>query len=73
MRTEVLEELKIRIKQLEKNAKPDEVSTGMTGSFICFNRAIDSYTAMTEQEFDDCVYDDWLKLQHKIIFKKING
>ena len=45
----------------------------MSGSFIRFNMHIDSMTAMTKEEFDDCVYDNWLKNQHNKLYEKVNN
>jgi len=73
MRLEVLTELKSRIRSLEKVAKPMDIDTGMSGSFVRFNMYIDSITAMTEEEFDDCVYDDWLMCEWNKLYKKINN
>ena len=73
MRREVLIELQTRIDALEKVAKPNDIATGMSGSFICFNMHIDSMTAMTKEEFDDCVYDNWLKIQHNKLYEKVNN
>ena len=73
MRREVLTELQTRIDALEKVAKPNDVATGMSGSFIRFNMHIDSMTAMTKEEFDDCVYDNWLKNQHNKLYEKVNN
>jgi len=72
MRTEVIEELTRRIDNLRSVAKPGDISTGMSGSFICFNYYVRSHTAMTKEEFDSCVYDEWLKEQHKRIYEEIN-
>ena len=72
MRNEVLTELKTRIDALEQIAKPMDIATGMSGSFLSFNMYIDSSTAMTEDEFSGCVYDDWLREQHEILYKKVN-
>ena len=49
MRREVLIELQTRIDALEKVAKPNDIATGMSGSFIRFNVHIDSMTAMTKE------------------------
>jgi len=73
MRLEVLTELKSRIRSLEKVAEPMDIDTGMSGSFVRFNMYIDSITAMTEEEFDDCVYDDWLMCEWNKLYKKINN
>ena len=73
MRLEVLTELKSRIRELEKVAEPMDIDTGMSGSFVRFNMYIDSMTAMTEEEFDDCVYDDWLMCEWNKLYKKINN
>ena len=73
MRLEVLTELKSRIHELEKVAEPMDIDTGMSGSFVRFNMYIDSMTAMTEEEFDDCVYDDWLMCEWNKLYKKINN
>ena len=73
MRREVLAELQTRIDALEKVAKPNDIATGMSGSFIRFNMHIDSMTAMTKEEFDDCVYDNWLKIQHNKLYEKVNN
>tara|TARA_B100000963_G_C22493382_1_gene610307 strand:- start:488 stop:712 length:225 start_codon:yes stop_codon:yes gene_type:complete len=73
MRQEVLTELKSRIHELEKVAKPNDIEQGMTGSFVRFNMYIDSMTAMTQEEFFDCVYDDWLECEHLKLYKKINN
>ena len=73
MRPEVLTELKSRIRSLEKVAEPMDIDTGMSGSFVRFNMYIDSMTAMTEEEFDDCVYDDWLMCEWNKLYKKINN
>ena len=73
MRREVLIELQTRIDALEKVAKPNDITTGMSGSFIRFNVHIDSMTAMTKEEFDDCVYDNWLKIQHNKLYEKVNN
>ena len=73
MRNEVLIELNKRIQDLQKVAKPGEIDTGMSGSFVRFNYYIQSHTAMTEDEFSSCVYDDWLRKQHKRIYEEINS
>ena len=73
MRLEVLTELKSRIRELEKVAEPMDIDTGMSGSFVRFNMYIDSMTAMTEEEFDDCVYDDWLMCEWNKLYKRINN
>ena len=72
MRQEVLEELAQRIENLRKIAKPNDIETGMSGSFICFNYFIQSHTAMTKEEFDSCVYDDWLREHHDRVYNEIN-
>ena len=72
MREEVLKELTTRIRDLHKAAKPGDIETGMSGSFIRFNFYIQSHTAMTKEEFDSCVYDDWLREQHNRIFNEVN-
>ena len=72
MRKEVLTELTNRIDALQKVAKPGEINTGMSGSFIRFNYYIQSHTAMTQEEFDSGVYDKWLKDQHSRVYKAIN-
>jgi hypothetical protein len=71
MRDVVIRELQSRIDELAKIAKPYEIETGMSGSFIRFNYYIQSHTAMTKEEFDDCVYDDWLRKQHDYLYDKI--
>ena len=73
MRREVLTELQTRIDALEKVAKPTDIATGMSGSFIRFNMPIDSMTAMTKEAFADCVYDNWLKNQHNKLYDKVNN
>ena len=73
MRDVVLAELKKRIDELEKVAKPGDIETGMSGSFICFNYYLQSHTAMAEEEFKHCVYDDWLEKQHQSLFEKVNN
>jgi hypothetical protein len=72
MRQEVLDELKKRIQYLETVAKPGEIGTGMSGSFVRFNMHLQSHTAMTKEEFADCVYDTWLMQEHKRVFNTVN-
>jgi hypothetical protein len=72
MRQEVLIALENRIQDLKKIAKPKDVETGMSGSFIWFNFSIQSHEVMTKEEFDDCIYDDWLRQRHNEVFKEIN-
>ena len=73
MRDEVLIELNKRIQNLKKVASPGEIETGMSGSFLRFNYYIQSHTAMTADEFNSCVYDDWLREQHKRIYEEVNN
>jgi hypothetical protein len=73
MRQVVIDELTERIKNFEKVAKPRDVGTGMTGSFNMFNYTIQSGTAMTQEEFDSCTYDDWLREEHIRVYKKVNN
>ena len=44
MRQEVLIELQKRIDELRKVAKPNDINTGMTGSFVRFNWFLQSDT-----------------------------
>jgi hypothetical protein len=73
MRLDVIDELNRRIDKLRLLVKPNDIMTGMTGSFVLFNYAIDSYSAMTDEEWDDNVYDDYLKTIHMKIYKEVNG
>ena len=73
MRDVVIAELEKRIDELKKVAKPNDIKTGMSGSFIRFNYYLQSHTAMTEEEFENCVYDDWLREQHDSLYKKVNN
>jgi hypothetical protein len=61
MRPEVIIELKKRIEDLRKVAKPNDIPTGMTGSFTRFIYYLEIDNCMTPEEFDDGVYDDWLR------------
>ena len=72
MRNEVLVELKKRINELRAVAKPNDIETGMSGSFVRFNYYLQSHTAMTDEEFDSCVYDDWLRKEHNRVCKEVN-
>jgi len=72
MRQTVLEELNKRIEDLKKVAKPGDIATGMSGSFIRFNYHLQSHTAMTEDEFKNCTYDDWLREKHREVLKEVN-
>ena len=73
MRNEVLVELAERIKKFEQVAKPNDIGTGMSGSFNMFNYTIQSGTAMTQEEFDSGVYDDWLREEHIRVYTKVNN
>ena len=70
MRNEVIIELEKKIEDLRKVAKPNEIRTGMTGSFVCFTYYLQIHEVMTLEEFDDCVYDDWLREKHKEIYNE---
>lgn len=72
MRQIVQEELNKRIDDLRSLAKPGDIETGMSGSFIRFNYYLQSHTAMTEEEFKNCVYDDWLRERHREVLKEVN-
>jgi hypothetical protein len=72
MRQEVLSALENRIEDLKKIAKPNDISTGMSGSFIRFNFSLQSHEVMTEEEFNECVYDDWLRQRHNQVYEEIN-
>ena len=72
MREEVMVELSKRIENLRRAATPGDMSTGMSGSFVLFNYYLQSHTAMTQQEFDDCVYDRWLQEKHKQVYEEVN-
>ena len=72
MRSEVIEELTQRIEKLKLVATPNDIATGMSGSFARFNASIESATAMTTEEFKDGVYDDYLRVQHNNVLKLIN-
>ena len=72
MREEVIVELSKRIENLRKAATPGDMDTGMSGSFVRFNYYLQSHTAMTQQEFDDCVYDAWLQEQHEQVYEEVN-
>ena len=73
MRQEVLNELENRIQTLKKTAKPNDIGTGMSGSFIRFNYSLQSHEVMTKEEFDNCVYDDWLKQKHQEVLNEVNN
>lgn len=72
MRDEVINELLKRIELLRTVAKPNDIETGMSGSFIRFNHYLQSHTAMTQDEFNCSIYDDWLKEQFEKVYKEIN-
>jgi len=72
MREEVLVELKKRIDALQTIAKPNDIETGMSGSFVRFNYYLQSHTAMTNEEFNSGIYDDWLQKEHKRVYEEVN-
>jgi hypothetical protein len=73
MRSEVMELLEERILNLRKIAKPNEIKTGMSGSFVRFNLSILSHEVMTEEEFNNGTYDDWLKQRHAEMYEEVNA
>lgn len=73
LREEVITELTKRVLALEDIAKPNDIATGMSGSFFHFNYHIQSHTAMTDEEFHSCIYDDWIRDRHREIFEAVNG
>jgi len=73
MRDEVINELKKRVAALELVAKPDEVSTGMSGSLIMFRHYLKVKDVMTQEEWIENVYEDWLEEQHNRIYIEINA
>lgn len=72
MRQEVLDALEKKIQELKKVAAPNQIETGMSGSFFRFNYYLQSHEVMTQEEFEECVYDDWLRERHAEIFEEIN-
>lgn len=74
MRPEVIEELTKRINIVANGGTVGNVwHGGINGSLINFNMAIDSMTAMTKEEWDSCVYDEWIKTEHLRIWRKIES
>ena len=70
MRPEVITELEKRIEDLRKIARPNDIATGMTGSFFRFSYYLQIHEVMTPEEFDECVYDDWLKEKHVELYNE---
>ena len=73
MRSEVMELLEERILNLKKIAKPNEIQTGMTGSFFRFNLSILSHEVMTTEEFNNGTYDEWLAQRHAEVYEEVNA
>lgn len=88
MNPEIINELNRRYEILIQNAKPGEISTGMSGSRIRFFMALapigypigreswmdDEYTKpiMSKEDFDNCVYDEYMDTLHAKAYETIN-
>jgi hypothetical protein len=74
MRKEVIDQLEEKIKELEETGKykPDDIETGMSGSFIRFIYFIGIHKFMTEKEWEDDSYIEYLRIRYLQIFKYIN-
>ena len=89
MNANIVKELERRQKILIENSKPNDVSTGMSGSLIEFTAALApigypfepepwmdaEYTKriMTSEEFDSLEYDEVFNRLFKEAYNKVNG
>lgn len=82
MRPSAVRELDRRIDILKTSTSPYDIPTGMSGSYIRFCMWLDPLNVsadfenrecLTEDEWNDAVYDDYLMKRHREIFEEVNG
>jgi len=68
----VIKILEQRINELKKVATPDNIEQGMSGSFLWFQMYLETAKCMSEEEFYDEVYDDWLREKHDKLLEYVH-
>ena len=71
MRKEIIDVIEDRISNLK--FKPNNIGHGMSGSFLRFQMYLETINLMTEEEFFEKVYDEYLYTRHGEIYNKVHG
>ena len=66
-----IEEIDKRIAELEIKAKPDEIATGMTGSFIAFCDAIELHNIVSDEDYE--TYLPYVYVRFDQVYDRVNG
>lgn len=84
MKIEAKDEIKRRAKLIEKNSSPNDFITGMSGSSICFDRALNllgskavldyipDTPVLTTDEYYSGEYSDWIDYLFNTTYEKVN-
>ena len=69
MEKSIIDTIERRISRIDY--KPDDIATGMSGSFLRFKMSLNLHEFLTEDEFE--TYDGYLYSRHGEIFAEVNN
>ena len=69
MKKEIIEVIENRISKID--FKPNDIKTGMSGSFLRFKMCLGLYEFFNDDDFE--TYDSYLYSRHGQIYAQVNG